>query len=339
MRKGVSDPGPGDKDPAGIVVVGAGAMGSLVGAHLLRAGLDVTFLERRRDMVQAMERDGLELTLPDGVQWTLQPRVRSDPSSVESADWVFLCVKAGDTEAAAAQVADLVHRGAVLVSLQNGLGNFEAIQRACGPGSAILGTIAAGAYVEAPGRLKVAGLGPIHLGDPDDPDSDRLVRLARLLGSAGFEVLVERDIQQVIWDKLLVNVGINALTALLGLPNGALLAIESAARLMEAAVLEALAVGRASGLTLDAKEALARTRQVARTTAANRSSMLSDLLAGRRTEVAQINGAVADLAERLGLTAPVNRTLADLVESLSQALDADLLVSERRWHAPEGSDA
>ena len=329
--------GGGFESRSRVLVVGAGAMGSLLGAHLLRAGCDVTFLEKRPELVQALEQDGLEVRLPDGSSWRQPAKAVTDASALGRVDWIFLCVKAGDTEAAARQVCGLVEQGALLVSLQNGLGNREAVGRACGQAPLLVGTIAAGAYLEAPGRLVVAGMGPIVLGDPADPVSERVQDLADLLRRAGFDVNVERDIDRAIWDKLLVNVGINALTALLGVPNGALLELPGAERVMEAALSETLAVGRAAGVDLDLEQALERTRRVARATARNRSSMLSDILAGRKTEVGRINGAVAELGRRLGLATPVNRMLADLVEALGRASSDGLLVPERRW-LPVGTE-
>ncbi len=314
-----------------VVVVGAGAMGSLLGAHLARSHLSVTFLERRVDLVAALSDRGLTIHMPDGRSWTQSVQAQSDPAQVGPADWVFVCVKAPDTSTAAQSIAPLVRNGATVLSLQNGIGNKEAIEAVCGPGRVLVGTISAGAYLGEPGHLVVAGLGPIVLGDPLDPRSDRVLRAASLLETAGFEVSVESDIQRAVWNKLVVNVGINALTAVLGVENGTLLELPAAEEVMVAAVREAAAVAKALGLDIDDRSALENTRAVARATASNRSSMLSDLLAGRRTEVAHINGAVARLADDLGLSAPVNRLLSGLVEALSEASVTGKLVSERAW--------
>jgi 2-dehydropantoate 2-reductase len=129
-------------------------------------------------------------------------------------------------------------------------------------------------------------------------------------------------VQNLIWGKLLVNVAINALTAVLRVPNGDLLRISPAAEVMRAAVAEAEAVAKALGVALPYPDAWAQAARIARRTAANRSSMLQDIEHGRRTEVGQINGAVAEAGRALGIPTPVNDTLTRLVKCLEPAAPA-----------------
>ena len=131
------------------------------------------------------------------------------------------------------------------------------------------------------------------------------------------ETVVSSNMEGLIWDKLLVNVGINALTAITGLPNGRLPEDPHTCAIMEEAVREGVRVAEAKGVTLTYEDAAAHCAQVARTTALNRSSMLQDMEAARPTEVDMINGAVVREAEKLGLDAPVNRTLTRLVKALT----------------------
>jgi len=124
---------------------------------------------------------------------------------------------------------------------------------------------------------------------------------------------VRDDIQKIIWSKLIVNVGINALTAILRVRNGVLVEHQPALRLMEAAVSEAVRAAAAQGIAFDESKIQERVKEVARLTARNRSSMLQDILAGRQTEIEYINGAVARLGD-----APVNQALCDLVRALER---------------------
>ena len=121
-----------------------------------------------------------------------------------------------------------------------------------------------------------------------------------------------------MWEKLLINVGINPLTALLRVPNGALPELPEAWDLAVAAAAEALAVARAAGLNLDV-DPEARLRQVCTATAANRSSMLQDILAGRPTEIEALNAQVAARGRALGVPTPVNDLLTQLLRALGQA--------------------
>jgi 2-dehydropantoate 2-reductase len=141
--------------------------------------------------------------------------------------------------------------------------------------------------------------------------SQRVELIAKALSSAGIQVQTRPDIQRLIWRKVLVNVAINALTAILKVRNGVLVEHESIMRVMEEAVREAVRAAASRGILFTEDEALAQAKEVSRRTAGNRSSMLADILAGRRTEIDYINGAIAAMAP-----APVNRVLTDLVRAL-----------------------
>ncbi len=134
---------------------------------------------------------------------------------------------------------------------------------------------------------------------------------------AGLECRERDDIEAVLWEKLLVNVGINPLTALLRVPNGALPELPEAWDLAVAAASEALAVARAAGINLTV-DPEARLRQVCVATAANRSSMLQDVLAGRPTEIEALNGQVSARGQALGVPTPVNELLTKLLRALAQ---------------------
>ncbi|MBW1712052.1 MAG: 2-dehydropantoate 2-reductase, partial [Deltaproteobacteria bacterium] len=122
-------------------------------------------------------------------------------------------------------------------------------------------------------------------------------------------------VRPVIWNKLLINVGVNAITALTGLKNGQILDIEPTRDLVKAAVEEALAVARALEIeVLD--RAVEHVFEVARATAGNRSSMGQDVDHRRPTEIEAINGAIVDKARALGLEVPVNQTLTGLIKTL-----------------------
>ena len=307
-----------------IVVVGAGAIGSLFAGLLARSGVSVLVLDVDRAKVDRIDGEGIELSGLSGPDLVTVPAT-TDIASTSDADFYLICVKAYDTAAAVAPLVDVAGPQSVFVSLQNGLGNDAILRDLVGRHRTILGTVGLGAYLAGPGHVIHAGSGPIRLGSLDDRQpqgSDRPdppARLATLLGQAGLEVEVTDSIRQVVWRKLLGNVAINPVTALLRVRNGALLEIAEARALIETLVVEALAVAQADGVALDASTSLCEVIDLARRTGANRSSMLMDVLAGRRTEVAQLNGAVADLADRLGVAAPVNRAISLLVSALGSA--------------------
>ncbi len=303
-----------------LCVVGGGAIGGLLAAKAARAGLKVAVWERRPELRRILAERGLRVASSTET-FTARVQVPDRPEEIQAADWVALCVKAQDTAQAARQVAGLVARSeACVLSLQNGLGNLEAIEQAVGPGRTLLGVLALGAHVPRPGLVVQAGDGPIRLGAPPGGPEHRLQEAAALLRRADFQVEVVSDILAAVWRKLAVNLVVNPLTALLGVRNGALLELESLLRpLLERILDEILATAEAEGVQLDRDETWAEIRSVIQTTAENRSSMLQDVTAGRPTESPGLGLALAERARRAGLAAPVSESLALLVEAKAQA--------------------
>jgi len=132
---------------------------------------------------------------------------------------------------------------------------------------------------------------------------------------AGFRTVASKNIEGVIWSKAIMNSAINPITALLRVPNGELLRIPYLRSIANAVVHEGTAVARAHGVSLNPAPR-SMLLQVLALTRSNRSSMLQDVEAGKRTEVRQLNGRIASLAGRLGVDAPYNRLLSKLVLGL-----------------------
>ena len=162
--------------------------------------------------------------------------------------------------------------------------------------------------------MRHAGSGPTHLGMADGRN-ERLAPFVALLNRAGIETHVEPAVDRLIWSKLVVNVGINALTALLGVTNGRLVELEESRALLRELVGEAVRVARAAGVSLTFADPVAAVEEVSRKTGGNRSSMLQDFDRKRQSEIDFINGAIVREAERLGLDVPVNRAVTRLVRA------------------------
>lgn len=296
-------------------VLGAGALGSLFGARLAAAGHPVTLLARADDHVDAVRERGLTLRTPYGSERTVTPAATTDPDAVTPPDCVLVCVKAHQTTAAMRGVAGtrLLAADPAILSLQNGLGNARTLTNHVPADAVLTGVTAHGATRPEPGVVDHAGTGPTHIGRFEGPTDARTRDVASALSDA-VEVTVVEDVRDRVWEKAVVNVAVNATTALADVPNGALVDGDPADRLIRRAVAEAAAVGRAEGRDLPPDARLVeRVREVAAATASNRSSMLSDLDAGRRTEVEALHGAVVERAARHALAVPVLETLADLV--------------------------
>lgn len=331
-----------------IAIIGAGAMGSLLGFYL-SAQSEVWLLDPWRAHVDAINAGGLTREL-DGREETRHPRATTDPAAIGACDVALVLVKAQQTRWAAEQAHGLIKQGdketrretddqnpvslspylqiclsnTLVVTLQNGVGNRELLAEALGADRVGQGVTALGATLLGPGRVRHAGHGPTKFGAA--PDRAGLAALASLFCECGLPAELSDDLDALVWGKLVVNTGINALTALLRVPNGALPDTPAARELLAAAVAEAVAVATARGIALPYADPLAHVLAIARATGANRSSMLQDVLRGSPTEIATINGAVVREGERLGVPTPMNRMLTDFIEALDTT--ADLRIHE-----------
>ncbi len=285
-----------------LTLLGTGAMACLLGARLA-AVAEVSLVGQWAEGLAAIRQHGVLVDDPSGTRAVRVGAVgATEPTP--PADLVLVLVKAWQTPYAAQQVATRLGPRGIALTLQNGLGNLEQL----GP-RAHLGVTTMGATLLGPGHVRPGGDGPTHIAGP--------AWLADLWLRAGLEAhMVGIDqVEGLLWGKLAVNCGINALTALLRVPNGTLLERPDAALLMDAAARECAAVARARAITLPYADAAAQARAVAAATAPNHSSMFQDILRGAPTEVEAINGAVARAGEALGVPVPVNTTLWRLVRA------------------------
>ncbi len=293
-----------------IVVMGAGAIGSLFGGLLALRGEDV-LLVGRRSHVDAINSRGLKISgMTDAI---VHVRASTHP---EEGDLILFTVKSYDTEKAASSL--IINDDTIVLSLQNGLGNEEKIAEVVGREHVIGGVTSYGALFLEPGHVSHTGIGETVIGELDGSITDRVSRLSDLLNKAGIMTSVTDSIKSKIWEKLVVNVGINAITAITGVKNGKLLEIPQLRELMRYASLEAVEVGRKQGIDLG-YDLIDRVEEVARRTAENRSSMLQDISRGKKTEIDAINGMIVRLGEEVGVDTPVNRILTLLVRGIEKS--------------------
>ncbi|MEF8880913.1 MAG: ketopantoate reductase family protein [Halapricum sp.] len=285
-----------------IVVFGAGSLGSLLGGLLAREH-EVTLVGRRPHVGAVSER-GLEIT--GAVDETVRPKATT--AVPEETDLALVTVKSYDTGEAAEALATADPD--VTLSLQNGLGNEEVLAATL-EGTVLAGTCTYGARLVEPGVVQCTGVGTVTLGTRTGGRSEVADRVGSAFESARVATTVATDMPRRLWEKLAINAGINATTALARVENRAL-ANGPAREVAAEAARETARVARSEGVGLGDERAVAAVEAVVETTATNRSSMLQDVDAGKRTEVGAINGAVV---ERASDPVPVNRTLAALLET------------------------
>jgi 2-dehydropantoate 2-reductase len=291
-----------------VLIFGTGAMASLVGAHLARTRrARVTLAGTWTAAIEAVRANGLRVEEETGSWSATAGAIPIGAVAPAAADLVVVLVKSQRTGDVAATAALAARADGCVLTLQNGLGNREVLERACGRGRVGVGAITAGAMLLAPGRVRMADRGRVILAEggigPDAAES-----LAGLFADAGFAAETAADLEPVVWMKLAVNCAINPLSALLGVTNGALLDSAPARQRLAEAAREVGAVAEAGGILLG-QDPARLALEVAARTARNRSSMLQDLDRGAPTEIEFLCGAVAREGRRLGVPTPVNDRL------------------------------
>jgi 2-dehydropantoate 2-reductase len=299
------------------VIMGPGAMGSLFGGLLTRAGEElwlVGYLKEQTDTICSVG-----LTFEEKGQTQIIPmNATPDVTSVGKADLVIFFVKTYDTEKAVSDALVLEKEDTIFLTLQNGLGNEEVICKQIDRKKVMLGVTGHGATLLEPGHIRHAGWGKTFIGELDHQMSGRAIRIAQMFCHAGIETEVSPNIHDNVWGKLLVNVGINALTALTGFKNGQLLNYPETVGLMEKLVLEAAEVAKKKGVNIE-QNPFDRVRRVAEATGENRSSMGQDFDHRQRTEIDAINGAIVGEAQPLGIPVPFNQAVTDLVKAIEKS--------------------
>lgn len=238
---------------------------------------------------------------------------------MEAVQLVLIMVKSYDTEQAIKDVLGLVGSDTYMLSLQNGIGHHLIMNRYIKADRILLGSTSSGAHLGGPGQVKIAGKGETFIGALSEEQPPILNDIRDIFLKAGLNCSVSGDILRKVWDKLVINVGINALTAITGLRNGQILDHPELMEILEAAVKEAVTVAQTKGINPSFPDPAAKVKEVARLTATNKSSMLQDMEKRKSTEIKAINGAIVEMGRELGLDVPVNRTLFNLVKALERA--------------------
>lgn len=308
-------------DAERVYVLGAGAIGARMAVAVHDAGWPVTLLLRSREALRTFERsNGIELR--EALERRLvrpDAEITQPESETSVIGRLLIAVKAQQTRSALSSIRHRLSPSSHIVFLQNGMGVAETVEDLLPPGAAVvLGTTTEAVWRAGPFNLVHAARGetwfgpaPGHPGDPDTAQP--------LLTAPGLKAGWDPDIRQRLWHKLALNCAINPLTALLGCRNGVL----STARecLLAPICREVETVLNAEGIAYTTP-LLDQARALAHETAANRSSMLQDVVAGRQTEIEHITGYLVDRAAQQGIAVPFNAFLLEAMR-IRQCAAAD----------------
>ncbi len=294
-----------------ILILGTGALANLFAARLFAADVDVTMLGTWPEGLAALNEHGVRLVTAAGTEKAFPVRATADPAECAGARYALVLVKSWQTERAARQLAACLAPDGIALTLQNGLGNREVLAAQIDESRLGTGVTTTGATLLGPGRVRPGGEGIISLAE--NPSLEPIIVPLR---QAGFAVDVKSNLDALIWGKLVINAAINPLTALLDVPNGELVARPAARQLMAEVAREVARVAEAKDVRLPFSDPVAAAEDVARRTAANRSSMWQDVRRGAPTEIDAICGAIVRAGDELNVPTPLNRSLWLLVRAL-----------------------
>lgn len=300
-------------------IIGPGAMGQLLASHLYGVCPSLLLIDHNVQRAETFNKKGIKI-IRDGEDTpsVFMTEVSACPEEAGIMDWIVIFVKSYKTEEILHTVKAMSGGNTMILSLQNGIGQEEILKREVPAERIVLGITAHGAAIYKD-CVKHSGKGMTFIG-PLEHENEKTFNLcaefAEILNKAGWETRAVRDIAPYRWKKLIANCAINALTAITGVKNGELARDEELRHIMLLAAEEAWHTARASGIDVDTSldETLDFVKDICIRTAENRSSMLQDVTAGRRTEIDYINKTVTVKARENGVNVPVNETLTAIIK-------------------------
>lgn len=297
--------------------VGCGAIGSCYASYLVNKH-EVCVLDTYAPVIEAVKKNGivLERALPGtGKEETVVAHpalATTDPKEIGVVDLLVVFVHYQYLESAVRNALPMIDKHTMILCLQNGLGNYDEIAKVVPEEQIIIGNTAFGATPIEPGHVRHTGVGVTNMGSLKAPMA-KVEEMAEGFRACGLEVQVHENVMNAIWHKLLANVAINGMSALLETKNGFVDGNQYAHEAARMLVEEALVVANACGCTLDHDEELEHVFDVSRSTDETISSMVQDVTHHRETEIRIITGAVVRFGKEHNIPTPCNDLLLHLV--------------------------
>ncbi|MFN8831194.1 MAG: ketopantoate reductase family protein [Labrys sp. (in: a-proteobacteria)] len=303
-----------------VAIIGAGAMGSAFGVRFALAGHSLVMIDRAVDRVAAIAADGLIVEAPDG-RLTAAAVATTEIGAAAQTDLVLVLVDSGATSVIATALRTVLPASTPVLTLQNGIGNVEALAEALGAHRIVAGSTYNSAAVVAPGLVRHSNIGETTIGTIDDRAGPALAAATDLMRASGLPFTVDPAVMGHVWMKFVLNAAINPVCAVTGLRPGEVARTRSALTLMERLLDEILAVVAAEGIRLPSPDPRAEVIDHAYERY-NRPSMLQHVDQGRRTEIEALNGALVDHARRHAVPCPFNEAILLTVRSIEARIEA-----------------
>lgn len=297
-----------------IAVIGAGAMGSIYGGHLSLEN-EVYLVDTNPEVVRIINETGI--TLEEGKEDRVyHPKAVTDSSGLPKMDLVILFVKALFSRAALSGNRNLIGKDTYLLTLQNGSGHEDILGEFVPEDHIIIGTTEDQGTILGMAHIRHGGTGGTNLGMLVPDTEGMLQKIKETMDACGFRAKIHENIQQLIWNKLFVNVALSAVTAILNVKMGYISENENAFALSAQLLHEAVSVAKAMGLEADEEHLLQEIKETSRRVPEGITSICADLSKGRKTEVDTISGSVIRAAKKVGVPVPAHEFLVNMVHAM-----------------------
>lgn len=308
-----------------IDIIGGGSLGLLLAGRLIQSGNKVRIWCRGTEQCEQLTRSGLTISYDDdrsslvigGDEFVAAPIWEfADTYLEDPGDWILLTVKQNTLHNdLPVFLSRLKEEQTHIVCFQNGCGHMEMLRDLLPKSNLYVAVTTEAAKRKSLIEVIHAGVGGIWMGGWAKIYDSEAKSLIEAFSLAGFNALLSKEVDTMVYRKLLINAVINPLTAIWRIPNGELLASNQRMKLMKELYDEAITVYEACGVVYEA-QAWDNILEVCRNTSGNTSSMLADVLASRATEIRWINGSLVEMAERCGVEVPLHRWICRLVEGM-----------------------
>ena len=297
-----------------IGIIGAGAMGCLY-ASLLSKNNDVTLLDVSETAVKAINEKGITMTSADSKE-KITYRVKATFSGEleEAPELLIVFVKDTATRAALKTNAGLIKEHTILLSLQNGLGNFEIMEEFADKNQILLGTTKHNCVSLNAGEIYHSGSGITHLGSPAG-NKEAAQKITDIFNTCDIEAEACDDVKRLLWQKLFINMTINSVTSLLDANISIISDSQNASNAAKKLIEEAVKVAEADGEKFDAEQVYSEVITTAKVLGTGKASMCQDMENKRKTEIDFINGAVVRLGKKYGIETPYHSLIVDLIHA------------------------
>ena len=297
-----------------IAIIGAGAMGSIYGGHLSLHN-EVYLVDTNQTVVDQINAAGLKL-LENGQDVIYRPTAVTSTEGLPEMDLVILFVKALFSKAALASNQSIIGQNTYVLTLQNGSGHEDILSEFVDRGHIIIGTTEDNGAVLEAGYVRHGGEGKTNVGMLEEDQNGMLPALKDAFDCCGFQVCIRENIQELIWDKLMTNVSLSAVTGILQVKMGYIAANPYAWNLAAQLVKEAVAVAEGMGMKFDEAAVLEKVRITSENNPEGITSICADLAAGRKTEVDTISGSVVRASGKCGVPAPTHEMIVNIVHAM-----------------------